>query len=337
MGLYEEASFRQACTAIPGNLLTLHHTLFSPFFKNGSQLIPSVVFSSYLAPIYDYTDLPFRLLCQKHGADAVCVPLVSAAAIANDPGKVSLVDAHPDEKNIGVQLVGSEPGWMGIAAERVMDSFPFISWLNINCGCPSERTMGCGGGSALLSSPGRIVEIVKAVKKADCPVSVKIRIYADTCKTVALCRRIEDAGSDLLIVHGRTVRQGYSGKADWEAIRAIKDVVGIQVVGNGDIVSVEQGKKRVEDGYCDSYMIGRTAMGNPMVFSGKVPKDSRERFAMLEAYVKLSERYGCDTLKGARMKAVNMLSGIRNASKIRDMAFRAESVEDILAIKDLLE
>lgn len=296
-----------------------------------------MVFSNYLAPIYDYTDLPFRLLCQRYGADAVCVPLVSAAAIANDPSKVSLADAHPDEKNVGVQLVGAEPGWMGTAAKRIADGLPFISWLNINCGCPSARTMGCGGGSALLSSPGKIVDTVHAVKKAGLPVSVKIRIYADTGKTVELCRRIEEAGADLLIVHGRTVRQGYSGKADWEAIKAVKDSIGIPVVGNGDIASVEQGKRLVADGYCDSFMIGRAAMGNPMVFSGKAPADARERFSMLEEYVKLSERYGCDTLKGARMKAVNMLSGIRNASKIRDMAFRAESVEGILSIKEALE
>ncbi|KPK18332.1 MAG: hypothetical protein AMK69_24960, partial [Nitrospira bacterium SG8_3] len=155
-------------------------------------------------------------------------------------------------------------------------------------------------------------------------------------ETVALCKRIEEAGADLLIVHGRTVRQGYSGKADWEAIKTIKDGIGIPVVGNGDIASVEQGKRLVEKGYCDSYMIGRAAMGNPMIYSGKEPADARERFSMLEEYISLSEKHGCDTLKGARMKAVNMLSGIRNAARIRDMVFRAESVEDILAVKDVL-
>ena len=135
-----------------------------------------MVFKNYLAPIYDYTDLPFRLLCQKYGADALCVPLVSAAAIRHDRKKISLVDAHKDEKNLGVQLVGSETEDMGISAKTIIEELPFVSWLNINCGCPSARTRECGGGSALLSTPEKIAEIVNAMK-VDIPVSVKIRIY----------------------------------------------------------------------------------------------------------------------------------------------------------------
>ncbi|MEW6748738.1 MAG: tRNA-dihydrouridine synthase family protein [Candidatus Micrarchaeota archaeon] len=292
------------------------------------------MFKDFLAPIYDYTDLPFRLLCQRHGAGAVCVPLVSAAAIANDASKVSLVDAHPDEKDVGVQLVGAEPEWMSTAAKRIADAFPHVSWLNINCGCPSVRTMGCGGGSALLSSPQRIAEIVAKMRKADLPVSVKMRVYEEREKTVALCKRLEGAGADFLIVHGRTVRQGYSGKADWETIKAMKEALGIPIIGNGDIASSEQGHGMVREGYCDSYMIGRAAMSNPMVFSGK-EAGPKERFAMLEEYIALCEKHGCDALKNSRIKAVNMLAGVRNASKIRDRAFRAGSVDEIIALKEL--
>ncbi len=295
-----------------------------------------VAFRNFLSPIDGYSDLPFRLLCQRHQADAICVPLVSATAIAFDESKTSLVDAHPEERNAGVQLVGNEPAHMGKAARAVMERFPFVSWLNINCGCPSARTMGCGGGSAMLAHPGKIAESVREMKRAcDVPVSVKIRIKGDLEQTAALCRLVEEAGADFIIIHGRTAAQGYSGKADWGLIRALKLRLDVPLVGNGDIRSKEEGERLVEEGYCDSYMVARAAMGNPLFFEGKEPEGIAGRMTLLGDYVSLHRKHaGEPRLKDVKLKAVNFMSGIMGASRMRDSICRAASVEEVMRMQD---
>ena len=289
---------------------------------------------SFLSPIDDYSGLPFRLLCQRYGAEAACVPLVNSAAIARDPARVSLVDAHPDEKNIGVQLVGNEPEQIGIAAGRIDEAFPFISWYNINCGCPSARTMGCGGGSAMLAFPQKIADAVSGMRRAvDKPVSVKIRIRNNLEDTAALCRMLEKAGADFLIIHGRTAAMGYSGKSDWELIRALKGKLEVPLVGNGDIVSLAQAERLTREGYCDAFMIARSAMGNPMVFSGRSPDGLGGRMALLAEYAALHRRYlGEPSMKDLKMKAVNMISGAPNAAALRNSVCRAASAEEILSL-----
>ena len=129
------------------------------------------MYQNFLAPIDGYTDLAFRLLCARFGADACCVPLVNAEAIVR--GK-KIVDAHPEENNIGVQLVGNNPETIGKACQVIMDEKPYITWLNLNCGCPSTRTMECGGGSALLEKPKIILETIGKMKRYDVPITAKI-------------------------------------------------------------------------------------------------------------------------------------------------------------------
>lgn len=291
---------------------------------------------SFLAPMHEYTDLPFRLLCQKHGAGAACVPLISADAIARDPEKVSLIDAHPHEAGVGVQLVGRDPKSLGSAAAAVCERMPFVRWVNLNCGCPSARTRGCGGGSALMHRPEIIAQAVDEMKSS-CgrPVSVKMRILERLPDTLALCRRIEDAGADSIIIHARTIAQGYSGKADWAVVKAVKEAAGIAIVGNGDIRSMSEGRGLVERGFCDAFMVGRAAMGNPMLFSDKKPNGLAERFALLEEYAALQRKYcGNEDLKDIRLKALNLVSSVRGASVLRNRICRAKSLEAILALKD---
>jgi tRNA-dihydrouridine synthase B len=293
------------------------------------------VFSNFLSPIDDFSNLPFRLLCQRYGAEAVCVPLVNSTAIAYDPAKASIVDAHLHERNIGVQLVGNVPEDIGKSASVIEERFPFVSWYNINCGCPSVRTMKCGGGSAMLAFPEKIALSVSELKRrTDKPVSVKIRIKNDLSGTLAVCRLIERAGADFMILHGRTAAQGYSGKADWELIKAVKEGVGVPLVGNGDIASASEGERLVEEGYCDSYMVARAAMANPMFFSGKEGKTLEERLALIEEYLGICGRYGEPQIGDAKLKAVNMISGIPNAAAMRNHLCRAKSIEEILTIKD---
>ncbi len=293
------------------------------------------MFRSFLSPIDDFSNLPFRLLCQRYGARAACVPLVNSAAIANEPSKASAVDAHPDERNIGVQLVGNVPQDIGRSAGIVERMFPFVSWYNINCGCPSVRTMKCGGGSAMLAHPERIAEAVRLMKAAvGKPVSVKIRIKGDFGQTASLCSMLEDAGADFIIVHGRTAAQGYSGKADWGLIKALKEGLGVPLVGNGDIASAAQGERMVAEGYCDSYMVARAAMSNPMFFSGRDSPDFAGKTELLREYIGLCTEYGRLDLKDLRLKALSMMSGIKDAAMIRNRLARTKSVEEILAIAD---
>ena len=293
-------------------------------------------YRSFLSPLHEYTDLPFRLLCQRYGASAACVPLVNSRAMAHDKAKISMVDAHEDEKNLGIQLVGDGPEAMGAAAEAIIKRFPFVSWLNINCGCPSDRTVGSGGGSALLAQPSKIVESVREVeKKTDKPVSVKIRISRKLEDTISLCRLLEKAGVAFIIIHGRTPEQHYTGKADWEAINRVKSEVGVPIVGNGDLTSASEGNERVREGYCDSFMVGRAAMANPMLFSDREPSNLNERFGLLDEYLSLHREYlGEPELKDVKLKAMNFVSGAVDAGKMRNRIARSGTIEEIVALRD---
>ncbi len=289
------------------------------------------MFRNFLAPIDGYTDLAFRLLAQRYGAEACCVPLVNSSALCHDRSKVSLVDAHPDEENIGAQIVGNDPAAIGKACRIIIQERPFLSWLNLNCGCPSAKTMKCGGGSAMLRHPEKIIDAVKEMRKScDIELSVKIRISGNTEETAELCNRIEAAGADFIVIHGRTPKQGYCGEADWEFIKSVKNQVGIKVVGNGDITSSAQGERYVKEGYCDSFMVGRAAMSNPMLFSGRKPEDLEQRLSLLGEYISIHRRYrGEPLLKDVRMRGVKFISGVSGAARIRKKIWDCRSVEEI--------
>ena len=306
-------------------------------YKNVLEEIDRMMYGNFLSPIDDYSDLPFRLLCQKYGAVATCVPLVNSTAIARDRSKLSMVDAHSDERNIGVQVVGNDPMAIGDSCRIIAEERPFVSWLNINCGCPSVRTMSSGGGSALLAFQEKIVQSVAEIKKhVDKPVSVKIRIKNDLEDTAKLCKELERVSVDFLIIHGRTAAQGYQGNADWELIKALKGRLDVPLVGNGDITSVSQGRQMVEDGYCDSFMVARTAMGNPMLFCDSQPRGAEERFALLEEYVSLHSKYlgELPSIKDVKVKAMNFTTGMENAGAMRNLISRKETVDEILALID---
>jgi tRNA-dihydrouridine synthase B len=295
-----------------------------------------MAYGSFLAPIHEYTNLPFRLLCQKYGAGATCVPLVNSAAIARDPSRIAEVDARPCERNVGVQLVGNKPDDIGHATIAMADTMPFVSWLNLNCGCPAPKTIGCGGGSALLRRPALMVKLLSAMKKHSAvPVTAKLRIKDDLAKTAAVCRQLERAGADFIIIHGRTPAQGYSGKADWKLIRMLRERIEIPLVGNGDIRTASEGRERVGKGYCDSFMVGRSAMANPMLFSDRTPDGAAGRFRLLEEYVSLHRRHlGEPELQDVKLKAFSLSSGMPGAAALRNTISRAAAVEDILALKE---
>ncbi|MBU0532119.1 tRNA-dihydrouridine synthase family protein [Candidatus Micrarchaeota archaeon] len=289
------------------------------------------MYRSFLSPINDYSNLPFRLLCQKYGAEATCIPLINATRVVSS--KIAL-DANPKEKNLGIQLVNNNPREIGKACKIIDALVPFVSWYNINCGCPSSRTMGYGGGSAMLEFPEKIVESALEMKKnIDKPVSVKIRMKPNFAETLSLCKKLENVDVDFLIIHGRTAKQGYSGNADWEAIKALKKALSIPIVGNGDIMNAQHGEEMIKQGYCDSFMICRAAMSNPMVF---INSKARAR-VLLEEYISLCNEYlGKAEVHDVKIKAINFLRGSKNAAASRNRIMKAKTIEELILCVDAL-
>ncbi len=221
-----------------------------------------------LAPMAGITDLPFRLLCKEQGAGLLYTEMVSAKAISyHNRNTVSLMETDPKEHPVALQLFGSEPELMGEVAKSIEDQ-PF-DILDINMGCPVPKVVNNGEGSALLKDPVLIREIIKAVSGAvRKPVTAKMRIGFEGADVdpVEIARIMEDAGAAAIAVHGRTRQQYYSGRADWETIRRIKEAVSVPVIGNGDVDSPEKAEAMFRETGCDAVMIGRAVRGNPWIF-----------------------------------------------------------------------
>jgi len=292
------------------------------------------MFRSFLAPIHECTDLPFRLLCQRHGAESACVPLISAEMVARNPDKAALADAHPLERNLGIQVFGNGPEIVSRASGILAHRFPFAKYLNLNCGCPSVRTMGDGAGSAMLRKPETIALAVAGMRKASgMPVSVKMRIWNGFEGTLAIVRAAKEAGAQFVAIHGRTPEQGYGGIADWDIIRRVHDAADIHIVGNGDIGSAAQGEALVREGFCDSYMVGREAMANPLLFENGKPDGIRGRLSLLEEYARLHmELKGEPPVKALKARALGFMRGVPMACSLRNRITRAESLGDIASI-----
>ena len=221
-----------------------------------------------LAPMAGVTDLPFRKLCKGQGAGLICMEMVSAKAISfHNKNTEALMEIAPEEHPVSMQLFGSEPELMAEVAKNIEER-PF-DILDINMGCPVPKVVNNGEGSALLKDPEKIVRIVKAVSSAiSKPVTVKLRIGFENVPVdiVDIARRIEDAGAKAIAIHGRTRQQYYSGKADWDTIRRVKEAVSIPVIGNGDVDSPMKAEAMIRETGCDAVMVGRAVRGNPWIF-----------------------------------------------------------------------
>ena len=221
-----------------------------------------------LAPMAGVTDLPFRTLCKEQGAGLICMEMISAKAISfRNKNTFSLMEIDPCEHPVSMQLFGSEPELMAEVAKSIEDREFDI--LDINMGCPVPKVVNNGEGSALLKSPDLIEQIVKSVSSAiRKPVTVKVRIGFENVPVdiVEIAKRVENAGAAAIAVHGRTRQQYYSGTADWETIRKVKEAVTIPVIGNGDVDSPLKAEALLKETGCDAVMIGRAVRGNPWLF-----------------------------------------------------------------------
>ena len=296
-----------------------------------------------LAPMAGVTDLPFRLLCKEKGAGLLCMEMVSAKAILyKNKNTQALLEIDPRENPVSLQLFGSDPDIISQIAHEIEER-PF-DILDINMGCPVPKIVNNGEGSALMKNPvlaGKIIEkTVKAIQK---PVTVKIRKGFDDehVNAVEMARVAQESGAAAVAVHGRTREQYYSGKADWDIIRQVKEAVSIPVIGNGDLLTAEDVIAMKEQTGCDGFMIGRGAQGNPWIFEQilhyfrtgeKLPKPSAEEVTdMILRHAKMMLEFKGEYtgIREIRKHAAWYTAGYPNSAKLRVAINAVESYEEL--------
>ena len=296
-----------------------------------------------LAPMAGVTDLPFRLLCKEKGAGLLCMEMVSAKAILyKNKNTQALLEIDPRENPVSLQLFGSDPDIISQIAHEIEER-PF-DILDINMGCPVPKIVNNGEGSALMKNPvlaGQIIEkTVKAIQK---PVTVKIRKGFDDehVNAVEMARVAQESGAAAVAVHGRTREQYYSGKADWDIIRQVKEAVSIPVIGNGDLLTAGDVIAMKEQTGCDGFMIGRGAQGNPWIFEQilhyfrtgeKLPKPSAEEVTdMILRHAKMMLEFKGEYtgIREIRKHAAWYTAGYPNSAKLRVAINAVESYEEL--------
>lgn len=299
-----------------------------------------------LAPMAGVTDLPFRLLCKEQGAGLLCMEMVSAKAILyKNKNTEELLTIDSRENPVSLQLFGSDPDIISEIAKQIEDR-PF-DILDINMGCPVPKVVNNGDGSALMKNPklaGEIIEkTVRAIKK---PVTVKIRkgFDEDHVNAVEMAHIAEESGAAAVAVHGRTREQFYSGKADWDIIRQVKERVSIPVIGNGDLLTAEDVIAMERQTGCDGFMIARGAEGNPWIFrqilhyfetGEQLPKpDFLEMTEMLLRHAKMQLEFKGEYtgIREIRKHAAWYTAGYKNSSKLRGRINEVENYGQLEAL-----
>lgn len=300
---------------------------------------PKLSSPAVLSPMAGVTDVAFRALAKKCGAGLTYTEFVSGTALMRGSGKAQrMVVTDPSEKPVAVQLFGSSVEDVVQAAQAVQDRFDII---DVNCGCPAWKVIKTGAGSEMLKKPEGIGAFVRALVSAvRKPVTVKIRIGIDdqSINAVEVARIIEDAGAAAIAVHGRTQQQGYSGSANWDIIKDVKDAVNIPVIGNGDVFTPETFKKRLDESGVDAIMIARGAVGNPFIFTQinqyleTGAYEAGDRLGDFAEYAALAQRYGIP-YSVIQRHAVSFTKTLRGGAHVRQGLAKCKTLE---ALQDVL-
>ena len=303
--------------------------------------------SAFLAPMAGVTDITFRRICKSYGAAIVYSEMVSAKALHyNDKKTAELMKITDGERPCAIQLFGSEPEIIAEAIPKVIDAaHPEI--IDINMGCPTPKIVNNGDGSALMKNPALIGKIMRAASDASpVPVTAKIRKGWDSnsVNAVEISKILEANGAAAVAIHGRTREEFYSGKADWDIIKAIKSAVKIPVIGNGDIFAAEDAKNMLDYTGCDAIMVGRGAQGNPFIFTqmnellstGAVKNfptfEDRVNQAIEHLKSLVDTRGEYIGVREARKHIAWYIKGLPNAARLKTLVFTEDTFSEVLSL-----
>lgn len=300
-----------------------------------------------LAPMAGITNLPFRLLIKSLGAGLVYSEMVSSMGLHfNQKKTMEYIISDPAEKPLAVQIFGSDPAIMAMAAQKVVENGADI--VDINMGCPVKKVTKTGSGAALLKNLDSAQKIISSVRIAcQAPLTVKIRTgwASDDIVACEAARLIEDCGADAVIIHARTASQGYSGYADWDMISRVKESVKIPVIGNGDVNEPKDIFRMLEQTGCDGVMIGRASSRNPWIFrqaleyeKGKTlyePDVSERRRLIMEHYNHLTNVLGNRrAMLCMRGLLLRYTKGLPGSSKFREAFTKIKDFKTLISAMD---
>lgn len=291
-----------------------------------------------LAPMAGINDVAFRILCKRFGAGLVYTEMINANAIVrNNKSTFKKFILSSDEKPMAVQLFGAKEDMLIKAAKIIQDSGADI--IDFNLGCPDRKVLRQGAGAALLKRPKKVGELINAlVKSVKIPVTVKIRLSKNYLEIAKIA---QDNGASAIALHARTIKQGYSGKADWSCIKKLKENLSIPVIGSGDVFNGEDAKRMLEETGCDFVMVGRGAIGNPQVFreindyldnKEATKMSDKEKLNLFFNYLELADKYNLIKLPYIRRQALNFTKGVSNSVSLRGKISKAKSIEEIKKI-----
>ena len=296
-----------------------------------------------LGPMAGFTDRPFRVICEKYNPGLTVTEMVSSKGLLyNDEKTKMLMNTCEEKRPVAIQIFGSDEESIKYAVEYINKS-KLSEIIDINMGCPAPKVVKNGDGSKILLDINKVMKITKsAAENSDIPITVKIRKGWDNdhINAIEVAKAIEEAGASAITVHGRTRSEFYTGKADWDIIRKVKENVNIPVIGNGDIKTKEDAKRIFEQTNCDGIMISRGSLGNPWIFEQiqeylkgeevrKIPDEEKLKIILEHINLETKEKGELTGIREMRKHLAFYIKGSENASEIRNKINFIDNKEEL--------